>query len=166
MWLVYSILIPRFGHRWFVSVSENQIYLQRMKIYHSPKDMWKFKNAMQALKVILKHLEHCSKVWTIEALFESEVFPGGDFEDHTLHVYALGHKMPDLEEALKTGAGTRWTGSLDFVSQVPHSPHPHPSLASTFSSVHLCCLPPPHPIHGFVKSINHVILHHISWMWF
>ena len=93
---VFSILVSRFDHKWFVSLPKNQIYLQKIKICH-PQGCTVIKSVLQALKITLKKRflkweseEHCLKAKLSKAV---------TFRPHTLFVCA---ESQNLEEAVKT----------------------------------------------------------------
>ena len=52
--LVYSVLVSRFDHKWFLSISKHQIHLQKIKICHL-QGCADIGNAPWALKVILEN---------------------------------------------------------------------------------------------------------------
>ena len=65
------LLVWRFDYKWFVSISKNQIHLQKIKIGH-PQGCIVIKNALRALKN--NSQGRVSKMGTREALLESKAF--------------------------------------------------------------------------------------------
>lgn len=82
LWLVYSVWVSRFDHKWFLSMSKLQSTFKRLSFAT-------FKGIM-ASKTYCRLWRSFSRkspsLWTMEALFDSEAFPGSDLQDHIPHL--------------------------------------------------------------------------------